>query len=257
MLFDIKNMSFAYGEKEVLHNLSFSLEKGLFHGLVGPNGSGKTTLIDLLLANIAPSSGAVEFKEKEVSSYRRGPLAQEIALVPQEFIINFDFTVFEVVLMGRHPYIPRFANPSSTDIDIVNDVITILGIEQLKDRYITQLSGGEKQRVVVARALAQSTPILLLDEATSSLDIQHSIQIFKVLKDKVKRLQTTVVAAIHDLNFAAAYCDSIILLNHGHIITMGSPEKVLTPEYLSDIFNIQSKNYFDSFSKVHQISYQY
>ncbi|MDD5758677.1 MAG: ABC transporter ATP-binding protein [Desulfobulbaceae bacterium] len=256
-LFSIDNISCAYGNQKVLHELSFSLTPGLFYGLIGPNGSGKTTLLDLILGNLTPHCGEVRFKDREVTQYSRRELAKEIALVPQDFRINFDFTVFDVVMMGRHPHIRRFANPSDNDHDIVNNVLAELEIDNLKNRLITQLSGGEKQRVIIARALAQNTPVLILDEATSSLDIQHSLQIFQVLKERSQAHGATIVAAIHDLNFAAAYCDTIILLNQGRLTTIGPPPKVLNAERLQQVFAIDCHAYLEPFSGAHQIAYRY
>ncbi len=256
-LFSLSNISCAYGTTEVLHNLNLNLNENKFYGLIGPNGSGKTTLLDLLLGNIQAVSGSVVFQEKALNAWDRRSLAKEIALVPQEFGLNFDFTVEELVLMGRHPHIPRFANPNEHDLAIVREIMDHLGISKLKNRFVTQLSGGEKQRVIVARALAQETNVLILDEATSSLDIHHSIHIFQVVKQRVTTKGGSVIAAIHDLNFAAAFCDEIILLKQGRIVTIGSPEKVLTAGYLKDVFGISCQSYFNEFSDSYQIAYQY
>ena len=256
-LFTLANISCAYGTTEVLHNLNISLEANKFYGLIGPNGSGKTTLLDLLLGNIKPVCGTLTFKDTALKAWHRRSLAKEIALVPQEFGLNFDFTVEELILMGRHPHIPRFANPSEHDLAIVREIMEQLGISNLKQRFVTQLSGGEKQRVIVARALAQDTNVLVLDEATSNLDIHHSIHIFQVVKNRVTTKGGSVIAAIHDLNFAAAFCDEIILLEQGKIAALGPPKAVLTPQYLKDVFGISCQSYFNEFSDAYQIAYQY
>ncbi len=256
-IFAINNLSAAYGARDVLHDLSFALEPGMFYGLIGPNGSGKTTLLDLMLANLTPRQGSILFNGQPVDQYSRRELARQIALVPQDFRINFDFTVFEVVMMGRHPHIPRFANPNATDLDLVDRVLTELEIIDLQDRLVTQLSGGEKQRVIVARALAQDTPVLVLDEATSNLDIQHSLSIFQVLKKRCVEQGATIIAAIHDLNFAAAYCDGIILLNQGRLVTIGPPREVLNNERLHEVFAIDCQAYTEPFSGAHQVAYRY
>lgn len=256
-IFTINKLSARYGEREVIHDLSLSLEKGLFYGLIGPNGSGKTTLIDLMLASLPPSQGEILLRGQNITAYSHRQKALKIALVPQDFRINFDFTVYEVVMMGRHPHIPRFANPGLADRAVVDQVLTELEITELADRLITQLSGGEKQRVIVARALAQATPIMILDEATSSLDIQHSLHIFQVLKRRQREEQITVIAAIHDLNFAAAYCDAIILLNHGRLVTIGPPQEVLTRERLQEVFSIDCQVYEQPYSGAHQVAYRY
>ena len=256
-LFSLTDISCSYGSTEVLHNLNVALDAGKFYGLAGPNGSGKTTLLDLLLGTMKPTTGKVRFKSTALRAWDHRSLAKEIALVPQEFGFNFDFTVKEMVLMGRHPHIPRFANPSEDDLAIVNEIIAELGIGSLKNRFVTQLSGGEKQRVIVARALAQKTGVLILDEATSNLDIHHSIHIFQALKKRVSTQNCSIIAAIHDLNFASAFCDEVILLDKGNIVTIGSPKEVLSPAHLNDVFGVNCQSYFNAFSDAHQIAYQY
>lgn len=256
-IFSLANISCAYGATEALHNISISLDDNKFYGLIGPNGSGKTTLLDLLLGNIQPVAGKVTFKDKDLKAWEKRSLAKEVALVPQEFGLSFDFTVEELILMGRHPHIPRFANPSERDLLIVSEIMEQLNISSLRKRFVTQLSGGEKQRVVVARALAQETNVLILDEATSNLDIHHSIHIFQVIKNRITAKGATVIAAIHDLNFAAAFCDEIILLEQGEITAMGSPKEVLTPEHLQAVFGVTCHSYFNEFSNAYQIAYQY
>ncbi len=255
-LFCLQNVSYAYGSKTVLQNLSCTLKENVFYGLVGPNGSGKTTLLDLLLGN-KMESGKITFRNRPLSGYSHQELAREMALVPQEFNINFDFTVQEVVMMGRHPHIPRFANPDDKDQRIVQRIMADLEISELQHRLLTKLSGGEKQRVIVARALAQDTPVLILDEATANLDIHHSIKILQTIKCLAKNRGGTVIAAIHDLNLAAAYCDIIIMLDHGQVAQIGPPNETLTPDLINRIFGIASQPYFDDFAGVHQIAFRY
>jgi len=256
-LFSLTGAHCAYGSTEVLRDLNVELKAGKFYGLVGPNGSGKTTLIDLLMGSHNPSKGTVCFKSTELRLWDKRRLAKEIALVPQEFGFSFDFTVKEMVLMGRHPHIPRFANPSADDLAIVDNAMAELDIDKLQNRLVTRLSGGEKQRVIVARALVQQTEVLVLDEATSNLDIHHSIHIFQVVKNRVATQGGTVIAAIHDLNFAAAFCDEIILLDQGTVTATGPPEAVLAPESLKNVFGISCQSYFNEFSKAYQVAYQY
>jgi iron complex transport system ATP-binding protein len=255
-LFQLQNASFAYGDTTILQNLSCTLADNTFYGLVGPNGSGKSTLLDLLSGN-QEATGKINFRNRPLSAYSHRQLAREIALVPQEFSINFDFTVLEVVMMGRHPHIPRFANPNDNDRQIVKKVMAELGITSLADRLLTRLSGGEKQRVIVARAMAQDTPVLILDEATASLDIHHSIKILQTAKKRVTSHNGTVIAAIHDLNLAAAYCDTIIMLNQGELLKIGTPEETLTPELICQIFGVESQPYFDDFAGVRQVAFRY
>jgi len=256
-LFELQDVSFAYGSKKVLSDISASLPQGKFYGLLGPNGSGKTTLLDLLIANRSPAQGAISFKGKPLADFSRRQLARQIRLVPQDFIIGFDYTVLDVVLMGRHPYIPRFGSPSSEDLAIAGQAMDAIGITGFAGRYVTELSGGEKQRVVVARALAQQTPVLILDEATSNLDISHTLEIFQVVRHRVRELGHTVIGAIHDLNLAAAYCDEILFLKEGRLFCHGPTAEVMTTENIEQVFGVLSRVFVDEYSGVRQISLQY
>ena len=224
-----------------LSDISFNFLPGKMYGLIGPNGSGKTTLIDLLTATRTTASGRILLDGRPIGDYPKRELARQIALVPQSFAMEFDFTVFEVVMMGRHPYIPRFADPSPADIAMVKAALDILDIAHLGGRPLPQLSGGERQRVIVARALAQDTAILLLDEATASLDIRHSIDIMSALRRRVTTGGATIIAAIHDLDLAAAFCDELLVLKDGRINACGPVEKVLTPELLREVFAVEAE----------------
>ena len=253
---DARHISYAYGDNAVLRDVSMALEPGRFYGLLGPNGSGKTTLLDLLIANRHPSAGSVFLHDRELGSYFRQELARLMALVPQEFGLGFDFRVSEVVLMGRHPHIPRFASPGSLDLALSHGAMVDLEIDHLSERLMTALSGGEKQRVVAARALAQDTPLLIMDEATANLDIQHTIQIFQVARRKVEE-GGIVLAAIHDLNLAAAFCDEIFLLKEGCLHAAGAPEEILVPAMIEEVFGIDCQASYNEFNRSHQISFQW
>ena len=251
-----EDISFAYGERQVLRDISLALEPGKFYGLLGPNGSGKTTLLDLLIGNRQPDAGRVTLQGNEVSTIARRDLARQMALVPQEFDLGFDFRVNEIVLMGRHPHIPRFASPGPEDIASSQGAMTDLEVDHLAERLITALSGGEKQRVVAARALAQDTPLLIMDEATANLDIQHTIQIFQVVRSKVEE-GGTVLAAIHDLNLAAAFCDELFVLNDGKLHASGPPAEILTSTMIGEVFGVGCQTTFDEFNQSHQVSFQW
>ena len=240
-LFEISAGSFSYGETTILSNLKFSLKKGKFYGLIGPNGSGKSTLIDLLMGTRKLSTGTISLNSIPLNSYSRHELALRLALVPQDISIGFEYSVYDIVLMGRHPHIPRFSQPAETDLKIVDHVLHLLDVAHLKDRLITRLSGGEKQRVIVARALAQQTSVLMLDEATSNLDIEHTIQIMRVLKERVQNSENTIIAAIHDLNLAAAFCDELLVLHNKTLHTIGPVNSVLTVELLKTVFSVNGK----------------
>ena len=255
--FGLTGVSFAYGETPALADLNISLAPGKFYGIVGPNGCGKTTFLDLLTGTKSPDQGSVFFMDRPVAEYRRRDLARLVALVPQDFGIDFAFTVQEVVLMGRHPHIGRFASPGAEDWRQVDAAMAAIGISHFKDRFVNELSGGEKQRVVVARALAQHTPYLLFDEATSSLDVQYTMQIFNVARRLVQEEGRTVVAVIHNLNLAAAYCDELIFMQKGNVAASGPTDAVLDPALIKQVFGVESRVAFDAFSNTQQISFRY
>lgn len=256
MPFDLQNICFQYAAKPVIENLSITFDTGLFYGIIGPNGSGKTTLIDLMSGHAQPASGKIQYQGKTLAAYQRKDLAREIALVPQDFYINFPYSVKEVVMMGRYPYIPRFAAPSPEDIGIVNSIMADAGICDFAERYITELSGGERQRVVFARALVQDTPILLLDEATSNLDINFSINLLNLAANKIRAQRKTVFAVFQDINLAAAYCDYLVFLSGGTIVTHGPTGDVLNSDTIRTVFNIDSKVYREEYTDALQVVYK-
>ena len=256
-IFEVRQCSFSYGIGKVLADISFTLEAGRFYGLLGPNGSGKTTLLDLMTAARSPQTGSITFLGRAVGSWRKQLLAQHIALVPQDLTISFDYPVFELVLMGRHPYIPRFAQPSSADIDLVEAAITEMDIAALRDRPVTHLSGGEKQRVLVARALAQNTGVLLLDEPTASLDIRHTFDIMRAIRRRVTAAGITVIATIHDLDLAAVFCDELLVLKDGRLHRSGPVHEIMTAQLIRDVFNTEADIHLDTYHQKPRVRYRY
>ena len=216
-LFALHSVNFAFNGMEIFHNLDLSLAPGRFYGILGPNGCGKTTLLDLLCGLRQPAGGTIRLKDKILADWSRRELARVIALVPQDFMVRFSFTVREVVEMGRHAHISRFSSLGEKDLDIVEHVMTELDIDGLANRLVTAISGGEKQRVAVARALAQEPQVLLLDEATSNLDVFHSLSILQVIRSRINN-HVGVVAVFHDVNQAAMFCDEIVFLKQGKIV---------------------------------------
>lgn len=256
-LLQLLDTSFGYGSHRVFDTLNLRLHKGCFYGLIGPNGSGKSTMLDLLMGTRTPAGGCVLLDGKNIRSYKRRHLAQKLSLVPQEFTLGFEYSVFDIVLMGRHPYIPRFTSPTAQDLEIVHAALDTMDIAHLKDRSILHLSGGEKQRVVVARSLAQDTETILLDEATSHLDIHHSIQIMRAIRNRVKSNGTTAIAAIHDLQFAAVYCDRLIVLKEGNIYAEGEVRTVLTDQLIHDVFGVTATVTSGAPPEAPQIRFEY
>lgn len=252
-----ENLSFSYGREPTIKDVSFTLTNAKFYGIVGPNGCGKTTLLDLLTGNRKQDKGSIKLYGKPLERYGKRELAQQLALVPQEYDTGFGFSVEELVLMGRHPHIPRFASPSQADWEAVDRAMEAIAIDDLRHRLASTLSGGQKQRTVVARALAQDTPFLLFDEATSSLDIKYTLQIFNLVKELVADEGRTVVAVMHNLNLAAAYCDEVIIMNSGRIEAFGKTDATLTPATIAKVFGVESQIFWDDYNQAQQISFQY
>jgi len=253
MPFEINHISFHYADRRVIDDISLALVPGKFYGIIGPNGSGKTTMLDLLARHRLPDEGDISYQGKLLSSFSKKALSKEIAMVPQNFYINFPFTVEQIVMMGRYPHIPRFSAPSADDLNILQSVMQLTEINEFANRYITELSGGERQRVVFARALAQDTPVLILDEATSNLDINFSINLLNIAEQRVRTNENTVVAVMQDINLAAGYCDYLIFMSGGKIAAHGDTRSVLNPETLRAVFNIEAKVYEESYSRSLQV----
>jgi iron complex transport system ATP-binding protein len=256
MSFELDHISYHYADRKVIDDIHLSLGSGKLYGVIGPNGSGKTTLLDLLAGHRQPDEGGVYYHGKALTSFSKKQLAREVALVPQNFYINFPFTVKEIVMMGRYPYIPRFSAPTKDDLNILQNVMQLTETHEFSNRYITELSGGERQRVVFARALAQNTPMLILDEATSNLDINFSISLLNIAEQKVKQDGHTVVAVMQDVNLAASYCDHLIFMSGGKIAVHGSTQTVLSPETLQAVFGVEAKVYPESYSRSLQVVFK-
>jgi iron complex transport system ATP-binding protein len=255
-LWQLDGVGFGYGDQSVLLDLDLELHRGRCYGILGPNGSGKTTLLDLLCGLLLPETGKVEFSGRPLAGWQPRKLAQKVALVPQEFAVRFGFTVREVVEMGRHPHLARFSALSEQDHDLVDSVMEELGIAALADRQVTNLSGGEKQRVAVARALVQDPEVLLLDEATSNLDIFHSLSILGTIGRRVREQGLTVVAALHDLNLAGYFCDQLIFLRRGRLLCQGGVDEVLQADVIRQVYGVDARVRLDEFSGCRQVSYR-
>lgn len=248
----IQNTSFSHGDTPILKEVNCKFSTGGFHSIIGPNGSGKTTLLDIISGFIPPNQGRVLVGDTPIKDLSKRELAKSISLVSQNYAVNFPFSVREVVLMGRHPYIDRFSHPGNQDIEIANEIMSQTGIVHLKDRKITQLSGGEKQRCIFARALCQDTPVLLLDEAFSNMDISHTLHLLGLLKEQVRRTKKTVITVLHDLNLASAWSDSLVFLKKGRIMAKGKTKEVFTRENIQTVFNVNAKVEFNDYTQAKQ-----
>jgi len=238
-LFWVKNLRFKYDESWVLDGLSFEVREGEILGIIGPNGSGKTTILRILSRVLIPQEGEVYIRGKNLLELEQKEIAQIIGVVPQDTYFPFPFTVGEVVLMGRSPWLSGFGFESSEDLQIASQAMALTNTLSFSSRLIFELSGGERQRTIIARALAQQPQIMLLDEPTVYLDIGHQIEIYDLIKKLNAEKKLTLIIVSHDLNLASEYCDCLILLDAGRIYKMGSPKEVITEENLSRVY--QSK----------------
>ena len=252
-MYQLEHIGFAHGEKMAVEDLTLDFEGGHFYGIIGPNGSGKTTLIDLLAGHLRPRRGSIRLEGRALDRYTRKSLARRIALVPQDYRINFPYTCREIVMMGRYPHIPRFARPGDGDRSVVDAVIRQAGLSAFAHRYINQLSGGERQRVVFARSLAQETPVLLLDEATANLDMRHTIGLLDLAARRITA-NTLVIAVLQDVNLAAMYCDRLVCLQAGRVFASGPVASVLTAQTLRAVFGVEARVVHDDFTGSLQVA---
>ena len=235
-------VSFAYRASAplVVDDVSLAIAPGDLVGILGPNGSGKTTLLKMLSGTLTPSAGDIQFERRPLGSWSRRELARRIALVPQETHAPFDFTVLDIVLMGRFPHLGTFALEGPADLAIARRALASTGTAAFEARPFATLSGGEKQRVVIASALAQSPELLLLDEPTASLDLGHQLDVQLLLAALNRDDRVTMVLSTHDLNLAAALCRHLILLRDGRVIAQGPTEEVLTPETVRALYGVDA-----------------
>jgi iron complex transport system ATP-binding protein len=240
---DLKEVSLAYGDLEVVHQVSFGITRGTFVGLVGPNGSGKSTIIKSFSRILAPTSGQIFLHGQNIRNMKQKDLARLLAVAPQTAVLPSLFTAFEIVLMGRNPHKGFCSYEDEEDMAMVQDAMEKTDAWRFRDRRIHELSGGEIQSVVIARTLAQDTDIIVLDEPTAALDVARQIEILNFLRGHCKEHNKTVIAAIHDLNLAAHYCDRLILLKKGGVFIDGAPSKVITNENLSAVYGSGSYVY--------------
>jgi len=246
-LLQAADVTFGYGETPVLRGVSLVVPDGAFVGILGPNGSGKTTLLRLLAGTRRPSSGQITLDGKDLAGISRAHLARRMAVVPQETHLAFDYTVLEVVLMGRYPHLGAFELEGPSDLGHARRALEATGALAFADRPFSTLSGGEKQRVIIASALAQLTnasadgqPVLLLDEPTAALDLKYQLEVASLLRDLQQRMPLAIVISTHDLNFAASLCRSLVLLKDGAVLAEGATGDVLTPALVRRLYDVDA-----------------
>lgn len=237
-ILELERISFKYGEKQVLQNVTLTVAKGEFFGILGPNGSGKSTLLKLIDGIRLPCEGEIRLKGIAPGKMQRKDVARLVAVVPQEASWVFPLTVEEVVLMGRTPHIGRFAFESERDLAVARSAMEATDILPFAARLMETLSGGERQRVLIARALAQEPEVILLDEPTSSLDIAHQIRTFDLIRSLSRSAGLTVVSVTQDMNLASLYCDRIALLEEGRLHSLGRPGEVLNESNISEVYRV-------------------
>jgi iron complex transport system ATP-binding protein len=246
VLLEAVDLRFAYpGGRPILEDVSFGIAEGTLAGVLGPNGSGKTTLLRLVARTLRPSTGHIRLDGADVAALPRRGLARRLAVVPQETVLAFDYSVIEIVLMGRYPHLGAFEVEGPADLAVARAALEATGTADLASRPFRTLSGGEKQRVMIASALAQldeshaaHAPILLLDEPTASLDLRYQLEVAALLRRLHDRRHVTIVLTTHDLRFAASVCTRVLLLSKGRVLAEGPPAGVLTPSRVSELYEI-------------------
>lgn len=236
---EVLDLTCGYNTKIVLKKISFSVKLGEFVGIVGPNGSGKTTLLRALSGLMTLLTGDIKISGVDIKAFSRNELAKHIAFVPQLMEPIEGFSVLDMVLLGRTPHLPRFKFESEEDYQVAKWAIEELQVEEFTNKEVTHLSGGEFQRVVIARALAQEPKIMMLDEPISHLDLRYQIKILKLLK-KIKQ-QRTIIATFHDLNMASRFCQRLILVKNGEILADGMPDEVVTAENIWKAYKVRAQ----------------
>lgn len=234
---NVENLGFVISNHKILSNVSLDINKGEFVGLVGPNGCGKSTLLKNIYKVYKPDSGVIYIDETNIAGLSSKESAKLMSVMVQENNIEFDMDVLEMVMLGRYAHKKVFSNSSKIDYEIAKSSLKAVGMEHCEQRSFISLSGGEKQRVLIARAIAQQADFIILDEPTNHLDVGYQYQIMNILKQQ----NITVFSSIHDLCIAAYYCDKIIIMNEGTIIDYGSPDEVLTKELIEKLFGVSAE----------------
>ncbi|WP_440055345.1 ABC transporter ATP-binding protein [Pseudoalteromonas sp. T1lg65] len=232
--FEVQRLGVVLSDNSILSDISFSVARGEFVGLLGPNGAGKSTLLRTLYQFVLPTCGNIFFNHKVLSDYPRKVYAQKVSVVLQDIPSEFGLPLWDVVALGLTPRQSLFATLSSQEKQAIENAIEQVGLTHKAQQFFSELSGGEKQRAMIAKAMVLKPEVLIMDEPTSHLDIRYQIQIMEL----VKHLGVTVIASFHDLNLASAVCDKLLVLQNGHLVAQGTPKEVITESMLSDVFGV-------------------
>jgi iron complex transport system ATP-binding protein len=238
-MIELNSISFRYREEWVLEDVSFRVEKGEFVGVIGPNGSGKTTLLKMLYRLLSPQKGEILFELVPIRKMDRADIAKRIGVVAQETQLLFPFSVLETVLMGRSPYLGHLMFESEKDLEIAKKAMEWTETLSFSERPMDELSGGERKRVFIARALAQEPEVILLDEPTANLDIHHQMDFLDLILTLNRERGLTILMASHDMNVASEFCDRLILLQEGRIYQIGTPDEVITKENIEKVYGCE------------------
>jgi iron complex transport system ATP-binding protein len=233
---EVEGVTFRYRGEPVLREVSVAVPEGELLGVVGPNSSGKTTLLRLLSRVLAPEAGTIRLGGRNLQGLRRAEVARSVAVVPQELAVAFPYTALQVVLMGRHPHAPGAFFETASDLAVALEAMKAAGVDDLRDQPLDQVSGGERQRIVIAKALAQRPRLLLLDEPTAHLDLAHQVEILRLFRRLHRDEGMTIVLVSHDVTMAAACCDRLLLLSRGRVAALGSPADVVTAERIAEVY---------------------
>lgn len=237
---EVKNLEFSFYKKEILKGLNLTAKRGEFIGILGPNGCGKSTLLKNILKIYKPKSGIITLKDKSLKEYSQKELSQILGFVPQKSQISMPLLVEDIILMGRYSHLKSsFYGYEKKDLEAVDEIMKLLNLENFKKRVAFTLSGGEFQRVILARALVGKPEMLLLDEPTSALDLNYAVSILKICKSIVKKQNIACVVVLHDLNLASLFCDKIMFLKDGKVAYSGTAKELFTKEILNEIYSLK------------------
>ena len=238
-ILSVKDGCFSFAEKQVLHDINLEINKHDFVGIIGPNGAGKSTLLRILAGILNNTAGEVKLHGQNISAYDRKKLAAMLAYVPQSVDIAFPFMVKEVLNMGRFPLMKGILDTGSDDSEIIRQVLVEMDLQELKNRPYNSLSGGEKQRTIIASALVQQAEVILLDEPTSALDLKHQHLVLEYLVSLQKEKDAAVIIVTHDINLASRFCSRLIMLDEGRILADGTPDEVLQFSLIQQVYGVK------------------